>query len=188
MSADQSLLQQAKRFYPDALGALHDRFYEPVYRYVSFKVGDHHAREDLTSEVFLRVLEALKRGRGWHTSPDAWIFGIARNVVADHYRRGPGRTEVALDEGLSAPPEDEPAHMFLRDEECEELVRGISSLTEEQRDVILLRFMQGLSIKDAAEALNKSSGAVKALQYRAISALAAVMRRDSEEFLVNEKL
>ena len=76
MSEDQSLLQRAKRCYPDALGALHDRFYEPVYRYVNFKVRDQHTREDLTSEVFLRVLEGLKRGLGWRTSPAAWIFGI----------------------------------------------------------------------------------------------------------------
>ena len=103
MNADQRLLKRAKRFNPDALATLHDRFYEPVYRYVAFKVGDRHTSEDLTCEVFLRVLEALKRGKGWHTAPNAWIFGIARNVVADHYRRG--RTEVTLDENLIAPAE-----------------------------------------------------------------------------------
>ncbi len=178
MNADQRLLKRAKRFNADALATLHDRFYAPVYRYVSFKVGDSNTSADLTGEVFVRVLEALKRGRGWHTTPNAWIFGVARNVVADHYRRG--RSEVALDEHLVGPLEDDPAHAVVRAEQCEELVRGITSLTDEQRDVILLRFIEGMSIKGVAEVLNKTSGAVKALQYRALSALLNSMQRSSD--------
>ncbi len=180
MNEDQGLFERAKRFDPDALGALHNRFYGPVYRYVRFKVGEPHISEDLASEVFARVLEALKRGRGWHNTPNAWIFGIARNVVADHYRRGQGnnRPEAALDELLSAPAEDDPAHTVLQAEQCEELVQAISLLTDEQRDVILLRFIEEQSIKDAAEAMNKSPGAVKSLQYRALCALSQIMRHN----------
>ena len=181
MSEDRRLLERAKRFDPDGLGALHLRFYEPVYRYVSFKVGDHHTSEDLTSEVFVRVLEALKHGRGWHTSPNAWIFGIARNVVADYYRRGRHRTELVLDEDLSALGEDDPAHTVVCIEQRKELMVAISSLTDEQRDVILLRFVEGLSIRHVAQVLHKTNGAVKSLQYRAMCALSNALQHRSDE-------
>ncbi len=176
------LLEQAKRFDPDALRALHDRFYEPVYRYVRFKVGDPHIAEDLTSEVFVRVLEALKRGKVWHTTPDAWIFGIARNVVADHYRKKGRHVEVVLDERLAVPSEESPVQHVMAAEQHEELAQAITLLTDEQRDVILLRFMEGLSIKAVAEVLNKTPGAVKGLQYRALRALSEAMQHLSDEY------
>lgn len=177
MNGDARLLEQARRFDPDALRTLHERFYEPVYRYIRIKVSDSFASQDLTSEVFVRMLEALKRGKIWHTTPDAWIFGIARNVVADHYRQKSRRPEVMLDERLTASRENGLDQQVMADEQREELTRAIGLLTDEQRDVILMRFMEGLSIKDVAEVLNKSPGAVKGLQFRAIRALSEAMKR-----------
>ena len=181
MNIDTGLLEQASRFDPDALRALHGRFYEPVYRYVRFKVSDPHISEDITSEVFVRVLEALKRGKVWRTTPDAWIFGIARNVVADHYRQKSRRTEVMLDERLAMPEEESPAQQVAVAEQHEELAQAITLLTDEQRDVILLRFMEGLSIKDVAEILNKTPGAVKGLQHRALRVLSGAMQHPLSE-------
>ncbi len=181
MRTEAQLLEQARRFDPDALRALHNRLYEPVYRYVHFKVSDPQASEDLTSEVFLRVLEALKKGKMWKTTPDAWIFGIARNVVADHYRKAGRRPEVALDERLAMPDEQNLTQRVVVAEQHEELAKAITTLTDEQRDVVLLRFMEGLSINDVAEVLNKTPGAVKGLQHRALRALAEAMGRPSLE-------
>jgi len=183
---DVELLEQARRFDPDALRTLHNRFYESVYRYVHFKVGDTQASEDLTSDVFLRLLEALKRGKVWRTTPDAWIFGIARNVVADHYRKQTRRVEVELDERVSLSPEEGLSQRVIVDEEQEELARALALLTDEQRDVILMRFMEGLSIKDVAEVLNKTPGAVKGLQFRAVRALSEAMQRLSGEDVVKK--
>jgi len=179
MRTEAQLLEQAKRFDPDALRALHNRLYEPVYRYVHFKVSDPQASEDLTSEVFLRVLEALKKGKTWKTTPDAWIFGIARNVVADHYRKTGRRNEVALDERLTMPDEQSPTKRIVVAEQHEELAQAITSLTDEQRDVVLLRFMEGLSINDVAKAMGKTPGAVKGLQHRALRVLSETMGRPS---------
>lgn len=181
--SEAELLERARRFDPDALRALHNRFYEPVYRYVHFKVSDPQASEDLTSEVFVRALEALKRGKVWHTTPDAWIFGIARNVVADHYRQKGRRTEVVLDERLALPEEKGPVQQVMRGEQHEALAQAITGLTDEQRDVILLRFMEGLSIKDTARVLSKTPGAVKGLQFRALRALSEAMGHLSTENL-----
>ncbi len=188
MSTEALLLEQAKRFDPDALRTLHNRFYDPVYRYVHFKASDREVSEDLTSEVFLRVLEALRRGKMWHTTPDAWIFGIARNVVADHYRKGNRRTDVDLDERLRMPEEESPAQIVMAAEQHEELSQAITLLTDEQRDVILLRFVEGLSINDVAEALDKTPGAVKGLQHRALRALADAMQRGSGNKVAVEQL
>jgi RNA polymerase sigma-70 factor (ECF subfamily) len=188
MSTEAKLLELARRFDPDALRTLHNRFYEPVYRYVHFKVSDAQASEDLTSDVFVRVLEALKRGRIWNTTPDAWIFGIARNVVADHYRHKSRRSEIDLDERLTMPDEQGPTQQAMSAEQREELTQAITSLTEEQRDVILLRFMEGLSINDVAEVLNKTPGAVKGLQHRALRALSEAMQPFSNEHVAGEWL
>jgi RNA polymerase sigma-70 factor (ECF subfamily) len=188
MIAEAELLEQARRFDPDALRALHNRLYEPVYRYVHFKVSDPQASEDLTSEVFLKMLEALKQGKMWHTTPDAWVFGIARNVVADHYRKAGRRPEVALDERLAMPDEQSPTQHIIVAEQHQELARAINELTDEQRDVVLLRFMEGLSINDVAEILGKKPGAVKGLQHRALRALAEAMGRSSNELLAGQQL
>jgi len=188
MRTEAQLLEQARRFDPDALRALHNRLYEPIYRYVHYKVSDPQASEDLTSEVFLRVLEALKKGKMWKTTPDAWIFGIARNVVADHYRKTSRRSEVALDERLAMPDEQSLTQRVIVAEEHEELAQAISRLTDEQRDVVLLRFMEGLSTNDVAEIMGKKPGAIKGLQHRALRALAEAMGRTSGGLVAAEQL
>ena len=175
MQSEQDLLKRAHRFESQALGTLQQRFYQPIYRYIRYKVGDSQVSEDLTGEVFLRMLEAFKKGRGWHTTPDAWIFGIARNRVADYYRRR-RLEEVTLPEHLPAASEQSPGQQAIRQEEQDELVQAIARLGEEYREVILLRFIEELSINDVAEIMNRTPGAIKGLQYRAMRSLAKLMQ------------
>jgi len=181
MMNDEQLLIGAKQLDPAALRLLHQRFYEPVARYIQFKVGDPHTVEDLSGEVFVRVLEGLKRGHTWRDSPQAWIMGIARNVVVDHYRRKERLTEVALDERLTSSEETDPTHYALLSERQRHLTDAIQQLTEEQRDVILMRFIEGMNINGVAKAINKTPGAIKGLQYRALRALAEIMHEYSAE-------
>jgi RNA polymerase sigma-70 factor (ECF subfamily) len=181
MISDQQLLVRAKELDPAALQALHQRFYEPVARYIQFKVGNPQTVEDLTGEVFVRVLEGLKRGFGWRETPQAWIMGIARNVVVDHYRKQEKMTEVKLNEQVIATEATDPTYHALLSEQQQHLAQAIKQLTAEQRDVILLRFVEGINIKGVAEALNKTPGAVKGLQYRALRELAEIMGEVSGE-------
>ncbi len=174
-TTDEQLLQQAQKLNPDALRVLHQRYYETVARYISFKVGNPHIVEDLSGEVFLRVIEGLKRGYGWQGSPQGWIMGIARNVVADHYRKREKMTEVLLSEQLPSSEDTDPRHHALQAERMDMLRAAIEQLTEEQRDVIIMRFIEGVNINGVAEALNKTPGAVKGLQFRALKALAEIM-------------
>jgi RNA polymerase sigma-70 factor (ECF subfamily) len=186
MTYDEQLLARAKQLDPDALRALHERFYEPVARYVQFKVGDTQTVEDLTGEVFVRVIEGLRRGRAWQDSLQGWIMGIARHVVADHYRQRERSQDVVLDERLASPDEHDPAQQLLRSERQRLLSQAIDRLTEDQRDVILLRFREGIDIKGVANAVDKSPSAVKSLQARALQALARMMQDLSDEEIQEE--
>jgi RNA polymerase sigma-70 factor (ECF subfamily) len=178
---DEQLLIRARQLDPAALQALHQRFYAPVARYIQFKVGDPHTVEDLSGEVFVRVLQGLKSGLAWRDSPQGWIMGIARNVVADYYHQRERMPEVELDDRLPSTQESSPVHQALANEQKHLLQQAIQQLTDEQRDVILLRFMEGIDIQGVAKAINKSPGAVKGLQYRALRALADIMRDFSPE-------
>ncbi|HRV95883.1 MAG TPA: sigma-70 family RNA polymerase sigma factor [Anaerolineae bacterium] len=181
MSNDQQLLEKAKQLDPDALREFHHRFYEMVARYVQFKVGDQRTVEDLCGEIFVRALEALRRGSAWRDSPQGWIMGIARNVVADHYRQRERMPEVQLNEQVTAAEHTNPLHQAIRSERTRELVQAIRQLTDEQREVIVLRFLEGMDIQSVAQALNKKPGAIKGLQFRAMRALAELIQPQSME-------
>ena len=172
MFDDAQLLNRAKELDPVALRALHQAFYPMVARYIQYKVGDPRTAEDLCGEVFVRLLEALRRGKGWRESPRGWVMGIARNIVVDHYRQQGRVTEVALAEELPASETSDPTRHALQNERHRLLRQAIDHLTDEQREVVLMRFIKGFDIQDVAEALNKSPGAIKALQHRALRALA----------------
>lgn len=178
---DEQLLIRARQLDPAALQLLHQRFYEPVARYIQFKIGDPHTVEDLCGDVFVRVLEALKRGRGWRDSPQGWIMGIARNVVVDFYRQKERMPQVSLNERLTSAENTDPTRQAILNERQERLAEAIQQLTEEQRDVILMRFIEGMDIKGVAQATNKTPGAIKGLQYRALRALAEIMQDFSAE-------
>lgn len=172
MADDSQLLAKAKQLDPAALRALHQRFYEPVARYIQFKVGDPRLAEDLSGEVFVRVLEGLRRGKAWRSSPRGWIMGIARNVVVDHYRQRERMPEVALNESLLSTEDADPTRQAIQSERRRFLLRAIERLTEDQREVILMRFIKEIEIQDIAMALGKTPGAVKGLQHRALRKLA----------------
>ena len=176
MTDHEPVLIQLQQLDPAALRDFHQQFYEPVARYVQFKVGDRQTVEDLCGETFVRALEAFQRGQGWQDSARGWVMGIARNVVADHYRRSSRRSEVSLNEQITSAEEAGPVQHALRRERNQQLVDAIQQLTDEQRDVVLMRFIEGLDIQSVARALNKKPGAIKGLQFRALRALAALMR------------
>jgi RNA polymerase sigma-70 factor (ECF subfamily) len=157
-----------------ALSDLYERYRVSVYRYLYYRVGDEQAAEDLTSEVFLRMLHALPGYRPQSVTFKAWLFQIARNLAIDHYRKMGKDRMAELEEGLmddSAPVEASVeqglTHQMLR--------RALGKLSEEQRDVLILRFVTGMPIAEAARTLHKSEDAVKGLQRRALQALKEIL-------------
>jgi RNA polymerase sigma-70 factor (ECF subfamily) len=164
------LLNRARSLDREALEQIHDMYYVPIFRYVAFRVNEHEVAEDLTSEVFTRLLSALRD----HTAPQktlrGWLFSVASRVVKDHYRKQYRRPQVALDDSIPNPdsgPAQQVESMLTNDD----LRQAVTELTEEQQQVIALRFGFEMPIRDVAQTIGKSEGAIKMLQARAIATL-----------------
>ncbi len=178
MEDDRSLLARIQRCDQAALAEVYDYYFDQLYRYLNYRLGEPEVAADLTGDVFLALVNALKTGKAPQTSLAGWLYTVARNLAADYIRKK-GRT-VALIEDLVA---DEPsltdqAHLS----QLAPLVRkAILELTEEQQHVLALRFGQGLSLAETAQSMEKSIGAVKGLQHRALASLARFIPQGVEE-------
>ncbi len=174
---EQDLLEKASRAEPTALGMLYDQYVERIYAYIYHRVGQADLAEDLTGQVFMRMLEAVRSGKGWRTSFSGWLYRIAHNLVIDHYRRKHRATLVDIDDAEPVQAQaGDPVRSVENQYERERLRTALSKLTEEQSQVISLRLLEDLSIAEVADIMEKTEGAVKALQYRAVLALRRVMQ------------
>jgi len=173
----QAILNRASQADPAALGMLYDQYSPKIYSYIYHRVGQVELAEDLTGQVFMRMLEAVRNGQSWRTSFSGWLYRIAHNLVIDHYRRRGRASFVDIEEvsPLSTTEGDPLRHVQARSD-SERLQAALGSLTEEQAQVITLRFLEDLSIAETAEIMGKTEGAIKALQYRAVLALRRVMQ------------
>ncbi len=165
------LLQRAKRFEPQALAALHDHFYPLVFRYVSYRVDDLQVCEDITAEVFLRLLNYLKNGHQDIHSIRAWLYGTAHHLVQDHYRRGYRHPTAPLEDHEAISNGHNPAEETERALAVHQVRSAMHLLTPDQQHVLALRFSQDLSVQETAQVMRKSIEAVKVLQFRALAAL-----------------
>jgi len=165
-----TLLSRARALDQEALATIHDTYYVSIFRYISFRVSDNQLAEDLASEVFTRLLSALRDRTAPQNSLRGWLYSVASNVVKDHYRKHYRFQQTPLDETLASTsdgPDQIVEAMFTQ----KRLHEAMNTLTEEQQNVIALRFGFGLSIRDVAQTMDKSEGSVKMLQARAITAL-----------------
>ena len=152
------------------IGMLYEKYHTSVYRYLYYRVGDVHTAEDLTSEVFLRMIRYLPDYRPEGSSFQTWLFQIAHNLTVDHFRKASNRNHVPLDENIIAPELDMDASIDRRLTSAR-LLWGLSRLNEYQRDVIVLRFVIGLPVSEVALTLNKTEDTIKGLQRRGLAAL-----------------
>ncbi len=173
---DESLLiERAKRYDQRAISELYKRHVQSIYRYIYYRVGDVTVAEDLTAEVFLRALEGLA-GFTYRGVPfSAWLHRIAYARVMDHFRQQARRELLPLDERLVSTGKGPQATVEARLDH-EELQSAIAQLTTEQQQVVILKFVEGLSNAEVARILGKSEGAVKSLQHRALNSLQRIMR------------
>jgi RNA polymerase sigma-70 factor, ECF subfamily len=172
MSNDPEVIQlrQAQQGDSQALAAIYDRYHEAMYAYVYRRVGDVETARDLTSELFHRFLEALHKGTGPDQHLQAWLYRSAHNLVVDYYRRQQHRQHLPLDEAILAGNEN-PAAAAEVALEASRVRHVFHYLTEEQQQVLALKFLQGLSNEEVAAVMDKPVGAVKALQHRGLKAL-----------------
>ncbi|MBI1800447.1 MAG: sigma-70 family RNA polymerase sigma factor [Chloroflexi bacterium] len=169
----ETLLQRARRQDAGAWAEIYDQYYPRIYAFLLTRVRDRALAEDLAADVFVNALRAIAsyEDRGFELA--AWLFRIAHNRLTDHLRRTMVRGSDSLDEleeeqdiSLLAGQDAEPAHG-----EAMDLRRALEQLNPTQRQVIHLRFMEGLTSEQVARIMGKSAGAIKILQYRALKTL-----------------
>lgn len=153
-----------------SIGSVYDRYFPEIHRYITYRTGDAAAAEDLASEVFVRLLEAVRRRRGPETNIKGWLLVTASHVVVDHLRRRYRRRVEPMPEELpdGAPG---PSMQFDQHEQDRNVRAAYARLTNEQQEVLALRFGQGYSLEETALYMKKKVNAVKAVQFRALAAL-----------------
>lgn len=175
LEGEQNLIGEAKKGDGGAFGKLYDHYIEPIYRFVLIKTGSKHEAEDLTHEVFLSAWQNLKNYRFQGHPFSSWLYQIARNKVIDYYRTRKAHTSFdGLDEEvlkIVGVVENNLEATLAMDS----VKKAIAQLGQEQQDVIIMKFIEDLSNEEIATALNKSEGAVRLLQHRAINNLKEIL-------------
>ncbi|MCI0441503.1 MAG: RNA polymerase sigma factor [Chloroflexi bacterium] len=179
----EGLVKLAQEGDAASFAALYERFYDQIYRYVAFKTSNATEAEDITGEVFVKMLESISSFR-WQGYPfSSWLFRIAHNLVIDSFRRKGRKKTVSLDavaSTASASSADLDGHLDMK-LAMKEVQRAMGGLTSLQREVISLRFAAGLSVAETAKAVGKKENAVKALQHAGLKKLKRLLVPDSED-------
>lgn len=169
MVDEQELLQRVNRLEESALAEVFDTYYRPIYRYVYHHVGHRETAENLAADVFTRLLERLKTEQGPREHLQAWLYRVAHNLIVDESRRGAHRDHDPIDdiEGMA----DDLPETAARAEQAiltQQARLALDRIPHRQREVIMLRFLEGLQSEEVAQILGMSVGAVKALQSRGL--------------------
>jgi RNA polymerase sigma-70 factor (ECF subfamily) len=176
---ESRLIERAKACDAEALGELYHRHANAIFRYVYYRVGDREVAEDLAGDVFVRALEGLPSYQPTGVPIEAWLCRIAQARVVDYYRRQSVRRTVALDEQLPEGEETSPDRVAAESDEFRRAWGAVTHLTDDQQQVISLRFIAGCSTAEVAALLGKTEGAVKALQSRALASLRRLLETKS---------
>jgi RNA polymerase sigma-70 factor (ECF subfamily) len=170
------LVRRAQSGDAEGFGQLYDRYVDVVFRYLYHRVGDRATAEDFTSETFVRALRRIDSLSFQGRDVGAWLVTIARNIVLDHVKSSRYRLEVSTADMRDADrATDGPEEAVLQRLTNAELMAGVAQLSDDQRECLVLRFMQGLSVAETAAAMGKKDGAIKALQHRAVRRLASLL-------------
>jgi RNA polymerase sigma-70 factor (ECF subfamily) len=165
---EHKLILEAKGGGGEAFGRLYDHYLPAIYRFILLKVGQREEAEDLTHQVFLKAWTNISGFSEKGLPFSSWLYRIARNLVIDNYRKS--RTVISIDEEfVSEKLIFQPNISDIDDKKDIALIMSsIQQLKDVERDVIIMRFVEDLSTKEVSEVINKSEGAVKLIQHRAI--------------------
>jgi len=155
---------------PSSVGDIYDLYFSDIYRYVRYRINDDLTAEDIASDVFVNLIEAFHRKKGPERNLKGWLIATASNAVNDHlrrrYRRSTDRLTVEIPDGNPG------VHEEVASREQNRAFRyALGQLTNEQQDVLALRFGLGYSLEETAKSMGKKVNAIKALQFRALSSL-----------------
>lgn len=170
------LVELARGGDADAFGLLYDHYQPSIYRFLYYRTRSVVIAEDLTSETFFRALRNMSSFRWQGKDFGAWLMTIARNLATDHFKAGRTRLEMTTEDmGQHDDATDGPETAVLATLTNEILLEALTELPNEQKDCLVMRFLQGMSIAETAQVLGRSEGAIKQLQLRGVRNLAKLM-------------
>jgi len=171
-----ALVELARQGDSEAFGLLYDHYHGSVYRFLYYRTRSSTLAEDLTSETFFRALRSMTSFRWQGKDFGAWLMTIARNLATDHFKAGRTRLEMTTEDmGQHDDATEGPEAAVLAGLTNEILLQALTQLPVEQRDCLVMRFLQGMSIAETAAVLGRSDGAIKQLQLRGVRNLAKLM-------------
>jgi len=170
----EQLLKRARTLDHNALVKIYDLYSDALFNYAYKHVGDPQVAENLVSETFFRFLGALERGGGPKEHLKAYLYRITHNLITDRFRRQPPPS-LELDEDRLPDEKPGPSSVFVSRQDEERVRQALRLITPEQRQVIVLKFLEGWSGQEIAQIMDKSLGAVKALQHRGLAALQRIL-------------
>lgn len=178
---DESLLIEQAKSDPGAFGLLYENYLQKIYNYVYYRTGNHHDAEDLTAKTFQRAMKHISRYEQRGVPFSAWLYRIAHNVVANWHRDQSRRKVVALDELVlyqrwQQPPEG----LVEENEEKRELLKVIRRLPADRQQLLILKFVEGMSNEAIGQIMKRSEGAIKSLYHRTLLALRKEMVPQSQ--------
>lgn len=177
--SEQALLTRLQAGERAAVLEVYDAYFAPLYHYLYFKVGEASLADDITSDVFVRLLECIGTERAPHSQLKAWLFRVAHNELLAYFRQKPRIALESLEEERMSAPNTNPELSLLEGMENRRIHHALKMLKPEQQEVLLLRFSQNLNLEETAEAMGKSTSAIKSLQFRAIQTLRHILMEES---------
>jgi RNA polymerase sigma-70 factor, ECF subfamily len=181
---EKLLLYKAKKNDKEAFIKAYNLYIDQLYRFIYFKVGNREEAEDLCSSVFLKTWNhILENSLKDHKTLKALLYKISRNLIIDHYRKNAGRETISLDDEIGTKIIDQAQNIHNGLETKADLMvleTKLPELKDEYREVIILRFVNELSIKEIADILDKSKGNVRVLIYRSLTALRGLLNQDEK--------
>ena len=167
---ENALIEQAKQD-REAFGKLYELHIDRIYNYVYYRVGNSHDAEDLTARVFFRAIQHIHNYQNQGVPFSAWLYRIARNMLANWYRDNSKRQMISLDSIGQQQAVDDPEFATELQEDREALLAGISRLPPDRQELLILKYVERMSNAEIGQIMQRSEGAIKSLYHRTMLSL-----------------
>ena len=161
------------------LASTYDAYHDPIYRYIYRRISDVETARELSADVFHRLVQVICQGKMPPENTRAWLYQTAHNIVIDEYRRRQHRQHLQLDEATLY-SKDDPMELVHLHMTADRVRAALKWLTPDQQQVLTLKFLEGFSNQEIAEIIDKSIGAVKALQHRGLTSLQQMLEQATD--------
>jgi RNA polymerase sigma-70 factor (ECF subfamily) len=176
-SEEDDLVDRAIKRDKEAFAKLYDRYIDLVFRHIRYRIEDAKEAEDLAQEVFIKAWMAINKYKRTEVPVKAWLMTIARNLVYDYYKSKKKTTSLDEAEDIAEPESDNAIEKIEQADSEERLKRSIQKLGGDKQKVIMMRYIDGFSLQEIAKTLNKSEGAVRVIQFRALHDLKDILEQ-----------